>query len=147
MPFVLAAVAVLVAQGLLMLVDEFVFHRRREIPRWELVGHPLDTLSVLAPLILALLAPHGPPWTAAFVGLAVFSCVFVTKDEAVHARLAAPGEHWLHALLFMLHPMAFTAVWFLWKGEVLGVIALQALLVSGFLVWQLWSGRRLWIPR
>ncbi len=33
-------------QGLAMFVDEFVFHRRRGLPRWERLGHPLDTLMV-----------------------------------------------------------------------------------------------------
>ena len=35
-------------QGLAMLVDELLFHRRRGLPRWERIGHPIDTLSVLA---------------------------------------------------------------------------------------------------
>jgi len=26
-------------------VDEFYFHRRRGLPRWERLAHPLDTMT------------------------------------------------------------------------------------------------------
>ncbi len=29
-----------------MAVDEVHFHRQRGLPRWERLGHPLDTLTV-----------------------------------------------------------------------------------------------------
>jgi hypothetical protein len=140
------AVAVLATQGVLMLVDEFGFHRRRDMPRWERLGHPVDTLSVLAPVLLALLLPPEKPWVVLFVALAIFSSLLVTKDEAVHSRLCSAGEQWLHAVLFLLHPLVFAAVWILWKeGE--GVwVALQAALTAGFFAWQLlyWNGP--WAP-
>jgi hypothetical protein len=140
------AVAVLASQGMLMLVDEFVFHRRRDMPRWERIGHPLDTLSVLAPLLLALFLPAERPWIFVFVVLAVFSSLLVTKDEGVHSRLCGAGEQWLHAVLFLLHPLIFVAIWILWRqGE--GVwITLQASLTVGFFVWQFvyWNGP--WAP-
>ena len=130
------ALSVLVLQGTLMAVDEFVFHYRREMPRWERVGHPLDTLTVLVPLLLALLLPPQAPWIATFVALAIFSCLFVTKDERVHARLAGGGESWLHALLFMLHPALFLAVHALWiRGET-AILTGQALLIGVFLLYQ-----------
>jgi hypothetical protein len=143
----LAAISILALQGLLMLVDEFWFHRRREIPRWERIGHPLDTITVLAPHGLALLAPSSQPWTGAFFALAIVSCLFVTKDEWVHARICVPGEQWLHALLFLLHPALFVAVWFLWKQGEVGWIALQTAVTFGFLCWQLlyWNGP--WAPK
>jgi hypothetical protein len=123
----LAAISILALQGLLMLVDEFWFHRRREIPRWERIGHPLDTITVLV--------------------LAIVSCLFVTKDEWVHARICVPGEQWLHALLFLLHPALFVAVWFLWKQGEVGWIALQTAVTFGFLCWQIlyWNGP--WAPK
>jgi hypothetical protein len=31
-----------------MAVDEVHFHRQRGLPRWERLGHPLDTLTVCA---------------------------------------------------------------------------------------------------
>jgi len=41
----------LVEQGLAILVDEFYFHFARGLPRWEHLGHPLDTFTVLAPIL------------------------------------------------------------------------------------------------
>src|SRR5262245_66006812 len=35
-------------QMIFIAVDEIHFHRRRGLPRWERLGHPLDTLTVLA---------------------------------------------------------------------------------------------------
>lgn len=140
------AITVFVLQGLLMLVDEFHFHRRREMPRWERIGHPLDTLTVLAPLLLALLFPPASPWVATFLALAVLSCLFVTKDEWVHARLCVPGEQWLHAVLFLLHPVLFTMIFLLWRAGETGWIGLQAILAAAFLAWQTiyWNGP--WAP-
>jgi hypothetical protein len=53
----------------------------------------------------------------------------------------------MHALLFLLHPALFTAIWFLWKQGEMGWLSLQAALASGFLCWQLlyWNGP--WAPR
>ena len=36
-------IAVITLQALVMAVDEFYCHYRRELPRWERWGHPLDT--------------------------------------------------------------------------------------------------------
>ena len=41
----------LVEQGLAILVDDFYFHVARGLPRWEHLGHPLDTFTVLAPIL------------------------------------------------------------------------------------------------
>jgi hypothetical protein len=144
-----ASLLVIAAQGALMTVDEFYFHRRRryELPRWERLGHPLDTLTVLVPLVLALRLPPAMPWIGWFLALAAFSCLFVTKDEWVHARACGPGEQWLHALLFLLHPALFAAVFVLWRAGETGWLSLQATLTFGFLCWQTlyWNGP--WAPQ
>jgi hypothetical protein len=145
-PVVSVAVSVFALQGLLMAVDEFGFHPRREMPRWERIGHPLDTLTVLLPLVLAILIPSTPVWMILFTAMAVFSCLFVTKDEWMHARYCGPREHWLHALLFLLHPVIFLAMFLLWRAGETGWIGVQAALVSVFLAWQIlyWNGP--WAP-
>jgi hypothetical protein len=97
----------IVAQTAVMAVDEGFFHRRRGLPRWERLGHPVDTLSVAA--CYAWLVGGGGRY--GYAALAVLSSLLVTKDEPVHARACSPGEHWCHALLFVLHPMVFLAVW------------------------------------
>lgn len=144
----LALLAVPIAlQAAAMAIDEGVFHRRRGLPRWERIGHPLDTLTIAACLAWLVAMPRAA--SAALPGylvLAAGSTLFVTKDEPVHARLCTAGEHWLHALLFVLHPIvlaAFAALW--WTGHdrllagelaaVLGVLAYQVV------YWNLWRDR------
>jgi 2-polyprenyl-6-hydroxyphenyl methylase/3-demethylubiquinone-9 3-methyltransferase len=92
-------------QAAAMVVDEGWFHRRRGLPRWERVGHPLDTLTFV--VCLAWLVVRGSGHV--YLALAIGSTVFVAKDEAVHARLCSPGEHWLHALLFVVHPLVLAS--------------------------------------
>jgi hypothetical protein len=124
------------AQAICMLVDEAWFHRRRGLPRWERLGHPLDTLSLLAPLCLALSGPAGPAGERWFAALAVFSCLCITKDEFVHADRCDAAEHWLHALLFVLHPLVLACAWLLWRQGEWPALALQTVTIAGFLCYQ-----------
>ena len=103
-------------QMLSMTADEFYFHRRRGLPRWERVGHPIDTLSVLVCYgWLLLVAPDGRA-VAVYAALATLSCLLVTKDEHVHRRLCDSAEQWLHAVLFLLHPLVLLAAALLWPA-------------------------------
>lgn len=101
-------------QAAAMLADEHYFHRQRELPRWERVGHPLDALTVLACYAVAISLPLTAASLHMYLALAAFSCLFVTKDEFVHAKHCKPFEHWLHALLFVLHPIVLASVGYLW---------------------------------
>ncbi|MCM2324519.1 MAG: hypothetical protein NDJ90_14770 [Oligoflexia bacterium] len=141
--------ALLIVPGLLhgaaMAADEAWFHRRRELPRWERIGHPIDTASVLACFAWLWLRSPGSGALTGFVALALGSTLLVTKDEAIHAERCSAGEHWLHAILFTLHPMILGAAAWLWwlsaDGRDGGVFApwvgLQALLAAAFGVYQL----------
>ncbi len=103
-------------QMLAMFFDELVFHRARGLPRWERVGHPLDTLTAAACYAWLLRSPpEAPHALAVYVALCAFSCLFITKDEFVHARLCAPTEAWLHGVLFVLHPIVFLAFGVIWR--------------------------------
>jgi 2-polyprenyl-6-hydroxyphenyl methylase/3-demethylubiquinone-9 3-methyltransferase len=129
--------APLAIQGAVMLIDELVFHRRRGLPRWERIGHPLDTLTVAAALGWLIAVPPSRPALSVYVGLAVFSTLFVTKDEAVHARLCGAGEHWLHALLFALHPIVLGALGILWwTGAHPTVLSIQLFATLAFGLYQ-----------
>jgi len=100
-----------------MLVDELVFHRRRGLPRWERLGHPLDTLSAaLCYGWLVAVPPAMPHALSGYLCLCAFSCLFITKDELVHSRLCPPGEIWLHAVLFVLHPIVFLSFGAIWQS-------------------------------
>jgi hypothetical protein len=103
-------------QGLAMAFDELHFHRRRGLGAWERVGHPLDTLTVLACMVWSVFTRPTGRGIACYVGLALFSSAFITKDEWVHARECHPAEHWLHALLFVIHPMSLACIGLLWPA-------------------------------
>ena len=146
-------------QGVAMLVDEFGFHRRREVSRWEWRGHLLDTAVFAACLGYLLVFPPDPGRFGGYLALAGFSCVLVTKDEWVHQRRCPGTEHWLHAILFLLHPVVLIAAGLLWLGTggdalaalpppdpvlARGLLVAQALSAAGFLGLQaaLGAGRR-----
>jgi hypothetical protein len=103
-----------VLQMLFTAADEFWFHRRRGLPRWERIGHPLDTLTVILSLAWILFVAPIYRTGAVFLALAVFSCIFVTKDEPIHKRYCSAAEMWLHSILFMLHPIMLTSAGLLW---------------------------------
>ena len=128
-------------QTVIMVIDEFYHHRRRGLPQWEKWGHPLDTLSVLSVFISFILAKpplpgeNTPNW---LVGLMIFSCLFITKDEWVHHRHSTAAEQWLHSILFMIHPLVFICAWWVWKEEgAQWIHRAQAVALGGFAFYQL----------
>ncbi|HVK85505.1 MAG TPA: bifunctional 2-polyprenyl-6-hydroxyphenol methylase/3-demethylubiquinol 3-O-methyltransferase UbiG [Kofleriaceae bacterium] len=127
-------------QGIAMVADEALFHRRRELPRWERIGHPLDTSTLVVCLVWLLATEPGETTLGVYVGLATFSTLFVTKDEWVHSDLCSAGEHWLHAVLFALHPIvlaAFAITWWTGRGELLvgQLVATIAFLAYQIVYW------------
>ena len=56
-----------------MAFDELYFHRRRGLPQWERIGHPLDTLTVVICLLWLLSVPPSSGAVAIYAGLAIFS--------------------------------------------------------------------------
>jgi hypothetical protein len=105
------------AQVIAMAIDELWFHRKRRLPRWERIGHPLDTLSVVSCFVWTIFAPFDSKTLAAYCLFSVASCLLVTKDEAVHAMHCTAKEHWLHAVLFLLHPMVLASAAILWAAS------------------------------
>jgi uncharacterized membrane protein len=103
-----------VLQGIVMMVDEFWFHHRRSLGRWERIGHPVDTATVLVCFGIVLFVPFSSTALAVYSVGAVISMICITKDEFVHAKLCPAGEHWLHSVLFMLHPILMTAAVAIW---------------------------------
>lgn len=101
-------------QALALFVDEFVMHYRRSLPRWERLGHPMDTCSVLGAIAFPVFSNFGSMSLLGFICVAFFSSFLVTKDEWVHARNCSGLEHWLHAVLFVCHPMTFVSLAFFW---------------------------------
>ena len=110
--FVTCYFILLGVQGTLFGFDEFYYHRARGLPAWERWGHPVDTLSVLVYLIC--LPFLGPDSFGFLIALGLFSCVCITKDEWVHAARCTAGEHWIHSVLFVLHPFLLFFPGFVW---------------------------------
>ncbi|HSY24490.1 MAG TPA: hypothetical protein VK841_20325 [Polyangiaceae bacterium] len=103
-------------QAVAMGFDELHFHRRRGLGRWERLGHPLDTLTLLACLVWILAVPASKRSALVYAALATLSCLFITKDEFVHTKTCGPAEHWLHALLFVVHPVVLLTYAWLWPS-------------------------------
>ena len=49
-----------------------------------------------------------------FIGFSIFSCLMVTKDEFIHKEHCPGAENWLHALLFLLHPITLAVTGMIW---------------------------------
>ncbi len=96
------------------MIDELVFHRRRGLAAFESWGHPVDSVVFALALIVPALTPPTEGWTFLYVGLGAASCLVITKDEWVHASSCSSKEHWLHAMLFILHPVLLGATGLLW---------------------------------
>jgi hypothetical protein len=105
-PFLLQAAAIF--------VDEIYFHIRRGLPRWERIGHPIDTATVLICLLFVLLVPYSSYALRWYISLSLFSCAMITKDEWVHKEHCPALENWLHALLFLNHPLVLSLVALFW---------------------------------
>ena len=114
-------------QGLALVFDEFYFHHKRGLPRWECWGHPLDTIVTLSALSLPLFLEFTESNLLIYAFCALFSCLFVTKDEWVHAQHCGGSENWLHAILFLMHPLVFVSFGYLWwqAGSERSIITLE----------------------
>lgn len=105
-PFVLQAIAI----GF----DEVYFHWKRGLPQWERLGHPLDTLSLLVCFGVVIFVPFSVAALQVYCVLAIISCLMVTKDEFVHKHHCCGSENWLHAILFILHPIVLGILALIW---------------------------------
>ena len=101
-------------QAILIGIDEVYFHLQRGLPTWEKIGHPLDTLSLLLCFCIILWMPFDPFSLKIYIGCAIFSCLMVTKDEFVHKHHCPASENWLHACLFILHPVTLFIAGCMW---------------------------------
>ncbi len=101
-------------QAVCIAVDEAYFHYRRGLPKWERIGHPLDTFTVLICLGWLIFIPFSSSSLIGYILLSAFSCIFVTKDEFVHKKHCPASESWLHALLFTLHPLTLILLGLIW---------------------------------
>jgi hypothetical protein len=126
-----------VLQGLLMFFDEFYFHHKRGLHRWESIGHPVDTFFFLLCFLFTLIYPFTSDNLITFVILSIISTLIITKDEWVHAKEADGLEHWLHSLLFIVHPISLTLLYFAWRQSLQLLIVVQSIIVFTFFIYQI----------
>jgi hypothetical protein len=134
-------------QALAIGIDEIYFHLKRGLPKWERIGHPLDTLSVLLCFLLALFFPYSESFLKGYIALAILSCVMVTKDEFIHKHHCPAFEHWIHAFLFLNHPILLTCIALIWKSSsppLLLFLSVQTCLVALFFFYQVIFWNFLW---
>lgn len=152
-------------QALLIGIDEGYFHYKRGLPKWERIGHPLDTFSWLLCLAVTIWVPFTYTARNLYIGCAIFSCLMITKDEFIHKEHCPGMENWLHALLFIVHPITLIAAGMMWpiiqnapvfawlhvlKDHSLSLkyfIEIQALLVFLFFVYQVIFWNFVWKKR
>jgi hypothetical protein len=103
-----------VLQSILIGIDEWYFHIKRGLPKWERIGHPIDTLTLIACLVIPFILPFSKNALVLFIALSALSCLMVTKDEFVHKHHCPAAENWLHALLFINHPLILTSTGLMW---------------------------------
>jgi hypothetical protein len=103
-----------ILQMIVILLDEALFHVKRNLPKWERIGHPLDTLTVIACFAFVWYVPFDRSMIGWYIALALFSTLFVTKDEFVHKKHCPAAEQWLHAVLFVNHSIVLTVLGVIW---------------------------------
>lgn len=132
-------------QAALIVIDEFYFHWKRGLPRWEKIGHPLDTFFFLLPLTIASFFKWEPVWRVLYIALGLLSCLVITKDEAIHLQKSPALEQWLHALLFMVHPVVLIAVYFVWMQSSVPLIwmwcAILTFCIYQIIFWNFYADR------
>ena len=102
-------------QALAMSFDEFYYHRKRKLPLWERIGHPLDTITFLACIWFVILFNPTLDNLFIYLALSLFSCLFITKDEWIHKREnCLAEEQWIHSILFIVHPLVLVSLGLLW---------------------------------
>ncbi len=135
-------------QGLIMSVDEFHFHRRRGLPRFERWGHVADSGLFLLALLVPAMSWPTTPWLLLYFGLALGSCLFITKDEWIHAKACTAAEQWCHAMLSVLHgPILLLAglVWYLQPQHPILNMLPPLVLIWGLyqhFYWNIYYGRK-----
>lgn len=110
----LVAFAMIFFHGLCMLFDEFYFHHKRKLPKWERIGHPIDTLFFIFCYCLVIFFPLTQFYIILFLIFSVISSFIIIKDESVHKKYCATPEQFLHAILFILHPIILIILFLCW---------------------------------
>lgn len=131
-PFLLISIF----QGVAIAFDEFIFHHKRGLPKWERLSHPFDTSMVIVCLLFLYFFDRTPTTQFIYFVLAGISCIGVTKDEWVHHKYCKGTEMWLHGVLFAMHPLVLFTAMQAWETSK-PLILMVACCVIGFLIYEI----------
>lgn len=110
-----AAPLLWVTHGCITMYDELFLHRKRGLTLYEARLHWIDTALVVFVQALAVFCePTGFTMTL-YLLAAILSCLSITKEEWLHREVCSGSEHWLHAMMFMLHPLSLLAAGITWQ--------------------------------
>lgn len=108
----------LILQGVLVGVDELFCHRSRGLSLLEARLHIIDTLLAALPLLVILVAGQITSSTMAiYTVVSTLSCLSITKEEGLHQKVCGPWEHWIHSLMFMVHPLVYISLGYQWVNN------------------------------
>ena len=137
----------------IMLVDEFYFHRKRGLPKWERIGHPIDTIFTLICFAIIIFFPSTRTTFIIYGIFAIISSLVIIKDEAVHLKYCSKQEQYFHAILFVFHPVLlinlFLGEAFFPSFYIKGIILVQFISMVLFLIYQVlyWNFFRVSLAR
>lgn len=133
-------------QGAVIGYDEFYYHLKRGLPKWERIGHPIDTFSLVVCLAFVRLVPFSQSTLVWYILLSLISCLLVTKDEFIHHECCPAKEQWLHALLFINHPIVLLCMGWMWSAGTLyhPFLTIQLTVVTLFCLYQLIYWNLIW---
>lgn len=103
--------------GIIMTIDEFYFHHKRGLPKWERIGHPIDTFFFLICVFIPCFFHYNTISLYTFFIFSLISCLIIVKDEKIHLTFCNAKEQTLHALLFVTHPLLLLCIFTFWKFQ------------------------------
>jgi O-antigen/teichoic acid export membrane protein len=114
--FEIISIIIIMTHGMIMCLDEFYFHHKRKLPKWERLGHPVDTLFFFSCFLIVLFFPMTKLTVILFFILSFISSLIIVKDEFIHAKCCCIKENYLHALLFVFHPILLIILFLSWSS-------------------------------
>lgn len=109
-------VSFIILHAFLMLFDEFYFHRKRGLGKWERLGHPIDTFFTLICVFIVMFFPMEKTNVIIYFLFAIFSCFIIVKDEHIHLKFCDKYEQFIHAILFIMHPIYLAILFLCWPS-------------------------------
>jgi hypothetical protein len=120
-----------------MFFDEFYYHHKRRLGRWESIGHPIDSFFFLLCFGFCVLFSFSNFNLYIFIALSIISTLIITKDEWIHSQESYPTENWLHSILFIIHPISLAGLFSAWRYNLKDLILIQAFIITLFMLYQI----------